>query len=146
MFDQLRALFLNPTAHETPLPKADAQHALGALMVRAAKADNRYDVEEIAFVDRVLAQRHGLDPVAAAQMRAACEKLETEMPQTEDLTDVLNAAISVKEREATVRALWGVVFADGVEHRDEARMLHQIEALLGIPPKRAKALQQDAMP
>jgi uncharacterized tellurite resistance protein B-like protein len=144
MFDQLRALFLNPAAHETPLPEADAHHALGALMVRAAKADNTYLFEEIAFVDRVLAERHGLDPVAAAQMRAACERLEAEMPRTEDLTAILHNAIGAEEMETTLRALWGVVFADGHEHRDEARMLHQIEAFLGIPADRAKALQAEA--
>ena len=146
MFDTLRALFLNPAASQTPLPEADAQHALGALMVRAAKADGTYLFEEVAFVDKVLAARHGLDPVAAAKMRAACERLEAEMPDTEDLAAVLHTAVGEQETEATLRALWGVVFADGHEHYDEARILHQIEELLGIPPERAKALQREAHP
>jgi uncharacterized tellurite resistance protein B-like protein len=146
MFDQLRALFGNPTAYTTPLPEADARHAMGMLMVRAAKADQRYLFAEIKLIDRVLAARHGLNPVEAAQMRAACEKLEAEMPDTEEVARILRDAVGLAEREATLHALWKVVFADGVKRDVEEQVLHQIEAVLGIPPARAKELQEGAAP
>ena len=92
MFDNLLAFLRNPTGYETPLPEADASHAMGALMVRAAKADNAYLFEEIRLIDQVLAQRHGLDPVAAAKFRAGCEKLENEMPDTDEITGILKKA------------------------------------------------------
>jgi len=53
MFDNLLAFLRNPTGYETPLPEADASHAMGALMVRAAKADNAYLFEEIRLIDQV---------------------------------------------------------------------------------------------
>ncbi|MEM7471280.1 MAG: TerB family tellurite resistance protein [Pseudomonadota bacterium] len=142
MFETLRALFKDPSSYTTPLPPSDAQHALGALMVRAAKADDAYLFAEIELVDRILATLHGLNPVEAAQMRAACEKLEAEMPDTEALGEILAQAIEPQERDAMLSALWAVVFADGIEHEAEDRVLHQIEAVLGVPPRRATQLYE----
>ncbi|WP_435310603.1 TerB family tellurite resistance protein [Primorskyibacter sedentarius] len=144
MFENLIAFFRNPTGYQTPLPEADARHAMGALMVRAAKADNAYLFEEISLIDRVLGKRHGLNAVDSAKMRAACEKLEAGMPDTAEMTEILRDAISSDEREATLRALWAVVYADGVKHDEEDLLLHQIENVLGISHERAKALQAEA--
>ena len=38
MLERLTAFFGNPAGYHTPLPEADASHAMGALLVRAAKA------------------------------------------------------------------------------------------------------------
>ena len=144
MFESLLAFLHNPRGYQTPLPEADARHAMGALMVRAAKADNAYLFEEISLIDRVLAKRHGLNAVEAAKMRAACEKLEGGMPDTAEITAILRDAISSDEREATLSALWAVVYADGIKHTEEDLLLHQIEHVLGISPDRAKLLQMEA--
>ncbi len=141
MFEGLLAFLRNPGGYETPLPEADAGHAMGALLVRAAKADNDYLFEEIQLIDKVLGKRHGLDPVEAAKYRASCERLETEMPDTAEIAGIIKDAISKDEREATLRALWAVVYADGIKHSEEDRLLHQIEDVMGIPPDRARELQ-----
>lgn len=147
MFEHLIALFRNhgDSAYTTPLPQADARHAMGALMVRAAKADQTYLFEEINMIDKVLAERNGLNPVEAAKMRAACENLEKEMPATDAIASILKDVISAEEKEATLLALWRVVFADGVKHEQEDLVLHQIEAVLGVPADRAKQLQMQSM-
>ncbi len=144
MLERLTAFFGNPTGYHTPLPEADASHAMGALLVRAAKADHTYLVEEIAMIDKILAKRHAINPVAAAKMRAECELLERKMPDTADIAAILEHAIGTDEKEATLIALWQVVFADGMKHDEEDQLLHQIEAVLGVPPERAKALQAQA--
>ncbi|SEK82600.1 tellurite resistance TerB family protein [Pacificibacter marinus] len=141
MLETLLAFLNKPSGYQTPLPEADARHAMGALMVRAAKADNTYLFEEIQVIDRVLAGRYGLNPIEAAKMRAACQKLESQMPDTSEMTGILKNAISSDEKEATLSALWAVVYADGVNHAEEDALLHQIEDVLGISPERAKELQ-----
>ena len=143
MFDRLLALFQNPGSYETPLPESDARHAMGTLMVRAAMADEAYLFEEIELIDKVLADRNGLNPLEAAKMRAACEKLEEQMPDTEELAGILKTAVGTEEAEETLRALWRVVFADGFKHAEEDRILHQIEVVLGVSPERAKELQDE---
>ncbi len=144
MLERLTAFFGNPTGYHTPLPEADASHAMGALLVRAAKADHTYLVEEIAMIDKILAQRHSINPVAAAKMRAECELLERKIPQTTDIAAILETAIGTTEKEATLLALWQVVYADGIMHAEEDEVLHQIEAVFGVGPERAKELQAQA--
>lgn len=145
MFERLIAFFHNPTTYQTPLPPADAAHVVGALMVQAAKADRAYLFEEVEVIDRVLARRHDLNPVEAAKMRAQCEKLEEAMPDTDELAAVLRDAVGTDEAEAALRALWAVVFADGLEQEEEDDVLHHVEAVLGISPERAKELHDEVM-
>ncbi len=144
MFESILSLFQTEVP-VTPLPEADVPHALGALLVRAAKVDQVYLFEEIEHIDELLAHRYDLNPVEAAKLRAECERLELAMPDTAALAAVLHDAISAQEREATVLALWEVVFADGVEVAAEDALLHQLEALLGVTPDRSKELHDLAM-
>ena len=136
MLERLLSLF-QPGRSVTPLPPVDAQHALGALLVRAAKVDRAYLFEEVEEIDHVLAHMYDLNPVEAAKLRAACEALERAMPDTETLARVLHDAIPLAERESAVRSLWAVVLADGGERPEEGELLHQIERTLGVSPKRA---------
>lgn len=140
MFDRILALF-DRTAHKTELPPADARHALGALLVRAAKADRAYLFQEVEQIDKILARRHGLDPVEAARMRAQCELLDEKLPATDELATILLAAVPLAEREAMVAALWSVVFADQVEHEREDDLLQQVAGLLGVDHQTCRALR-----
>lgn len=144
MFERILSLFSTEPS-VTKLPEADAQHALGALLVRAAKADKAYLFEEIEQIDDVLAHRYNLNPVEAAKLRAECEKLDEAMPDTAALSAVLQDAINMEEREALVGALWSVVFADGIETAQEDDLLHEVEALLGVSPEVSKRLHDAAM-
>ncbi len=145
MFESILALFQRTTPSETKLPPADAKHALGALLIRAAKADHAYLFEEVEQIDDVLAARYNLNPVEAAKLRASCELLEEAMPETGDLAEILHAAIDLAEREATVAAMWSVVFADGIEEEEEDKLLQEVEALLGVSPEVSKRLHDAAM-
>lgn len=145
MFERILSLFKGTAPTRTALPPADVQHALGALLVRAAKADHAYLFEEVEQIDDVLAARYGLNPVEAAKLRASCEKLDEAMPDTAELAGILHAAIDLAEREATVAAMWKVVFADGIEEEEEDKLLHEVEALLGVSPEVSKRLHDEAM-
>ncbi|SHF11071.1 Uncharacterized conserved protein, tellurite resistance protein B (TerB) family [Loktanella atrilutea] len=136
MLERLLSLF-QTERKVTELPEADARHALGALLVRAAKVDRAYLFEEVEEIDNLLSHMYGLNKLEAAKMRAQCEKLEEAMPDTETLARVLHDAIPLAEREAAVRSLWSVVLADGSEQPEEGEFLHQIERTLGVSPKRA---------
>ena len=143
MFERILSLFSSaPT--EKPLPESDVAHALGALMVRAAKADNAYLFEEVEQIDLVLSDLNGFNPVEAAKFRVECERLEEAMPDTTELASVLHDAIPMAEREACVAALWKIVFADGIEHEEEDELLHAVEATLGVSPEVSKRLHDEA--
>jgi len=54
MFEKLIKFFSNPKTYATPMPKADADHVIGALRVRSTKTDHAYLFEGVETVDRVL--------------------------------------------------------------------------------------------
>ena len=141
MFERLLAFF-EAEPSQTELPPADAKFALGALMVRTALADNAYLFKEVAEIDRVLAKMHGLGPVDAAKMRAQCEKLEHDLPETAELASILRRATSEEDREKSIAALWDVVYADGNRHVKELSIVTEIAEHLGVSEARCEAIRQ----
>jgi uncharacterized tellurite resistance protein B-like protein len=115
-----------------PFPDTDARLALTALLVRVAKADAHYAVEEIRRIDRIIATRYGLNPVEAAQLRGRAEDLEHEAPDTVRFTRAIKDAIPFEERLAVIEALWEVVLADGEREEHEMALLRLIAPMLGI--------------
>lgn len=142
MFDKILSLF-GQSAPE-PLPEPDEKLALGALMVRLAKADRQYLFEEVAQIDRLLAMQNDLDPVEAAKMRATCEALEREMPATPELVEMLRLTTSAAAREATALALWRVSLADKITQKEEAALMEIVEQSLGVDAARSAALRHRA--
>ncbi len=118
-----------------PLPEPDARLALGALMVRVAKSDAAYRVEEIARIDRILAAANGLNPVEAARMRADCEKLERAAPGTDAFAALIRDTVAHDGRLDTLRALWQVTLADGVERPEELDVIETTRIALGLTPE-----------
>ncbi|MHC0053246.1 tellurite resistance TerB family protein [Actibacterium sp. D379-3] len=115
-----------------PLSDADARLALGALLVRVAKSDRHYAVEEIRRIDAILTRRYGLSTVEAMKLRARCEKLEQAAPGTQDFAGAVKSAVAYDERSAIVAALWNVVMADGVERPEEAAIFMHACQTLGV--------------
>ena len=126
-------LFKRLTAPDpAPLPDADARIALGALMVRLARTDGSYDLDEIAHIDAVLVQRYGLSEANASALRVQCEIAETEAPDTVRFTRAIKDAVPYEDREAVIEALWSVVLVDGVRDNHEDAMLRMVAPLLGV--------------
>ena len=114
------------------LPELDARLAVGALLVRLAKADADYAFEEIARIDKLLAERQDLSPLEAAKMRATCEKLEAAAPETETFTAMVQEDVSYPERAALYDALWQVSVADRALRPEEEAFLAEAATALGI--------------
>jgi len=141
MFERILSLF-DSSVSKTELPPAEAEYALGALMVRTALIDNSYLFKEVKEIDRVLAKMYGLGPIDAAKMRAQCEKLEHELPKTADLAAILAGATSMEDREQAVAALWDVVYADGNRHVKELSIVSEIAERLGVSEERCEVIRQ----
>ena len=115
-----------------PLPEPDARLALGALMVRVAQSDASYRVEEIQRIDRTLAKANGIGPIDAAKMRATCERLSHAAPDTDRFAALIRETVPHDGRLDTLRALWQVSLADGVERPEEIAMIEAICGALGL--------------
>ena len=130
------------------LPEPDAHLALAALLVRVARTDGLYAAEEVDRIDRVLMAHLGLDPFAAAALRARAEGLEAEAPDTVRFTRALKAATALEDRAALMRALWSVALADGLREAEEDRLMRLVANLLGLSDvenARARQIAERAM-
>lgn len=115
-----------------PLPEPDEKLALGALMVRVAKSDHSYRFEEISSIDRLLTRLFGLNPVEAAKMRATCEKLEREAPETEHFAHVIRETTTFAARLDALEAMWEVLLADGVRRDEEVAVIKAARIAMGL--------------
>lgn len=134
VLDRLTRLFTSqsPQRAPQPLPEADVPHALGALLVRVARSDDHYAVQEISQIDRILARFQGIGPIDAAKLRAECERLEAFAPDTPDFAYLLCESVSYEARLEMVEALWDVVYADGASKQSEEDMMQLTQQHLGI--------------
>lgn len=141
MIDILRRLLSPEPAR---LPEPDARLALAALLVRVARTDGLYAAEEVERIDRVLAHRHGLDPFAAAGLRAEAEALEAHAPDTVRFTQALKAATALEDRSELMSALWSVVLVDGQRDALEDRLMRMVATLLGLTDVESAQARQRA--
>lgn len=115
-----------------PLQDTDARIALGALLVRLARTDGDYAGTEISQIDGVLMRRYGLDQAGAEALRAECEALEAEAPDTVRFTRAIKDAVAHDDRLAVVEAMWAVVLSDGIRDDEEDSLMRMVAPLLGI--------------
>lgn len=137
MFDRLLKSLLAPAPE--PLDITDARLALTALLVRIARSDNDYAPAEVAEIERVLAQRYGLDESGVAALLAEAEALEAEAPDTVRFTRAIKQAVALDDRMAVVEAGWAVVLADGERASEENALMRSVAGLLGISDRESNA-------
>ncbi len=141
MFDRL---FPRRKPEPKTLPQPNAQLALGALLVRVAFADKNYRATEIGQIDRILAKTFGLKHIEAAKLRATCEALERDAPDTPEFARILREEIDYAHRLALGEAMWAVALADGHRHENEEIQLLAIETALGLTDTDIEALRKNA--
>ena len=140
MFSRILGAFAAP--QPDPLPEPDARLALGALLVRVAKSDNIYRFEEISQIDRLLARLNDLNPVEAAKLRATCERLEAEAPDTSLFAAVIRDNVNMDQRLAALEALWRVVLVDGSGSDVELAVVEDVRIALGLDTTSSAAMRQ----
>ena len=143
MFADLLRRLTDPAPER--LPDADARLALGALLVRLARADGHYSPEEARRILRILRTRYALDEAEAEALRADCEVMEAEAPDTVRFTRAIKDAVSYEDREAVIEALWEIALADGQREAEEDALMRMVAPMLGVSdPDSARARQRAA--
>ncbi len=129
---------------EPDLPDPDAELALGALLVRVAKSDRDYQLEEISLIDRILARQFQHSPIEAAKIRATCEKLHAAAPETDTFASLIRSTTGIEMRLATLDALWEVVLADGRQQENELRIVEEARLAMGLTRVQADTARERA--
>ncbi|MCG3267210.1 TerB family tellurite resistance protein [Yoonia sp. I 8.24] len=140
--------FLQRLTAPAPAPQSDsdARLALGALLVRLARADGDYAPEEIAQIDATLAARFGLSDEATKALRLECEAFEAKAPDTVRFTRAIKDAVDLDHRVGVIEAMWAVVMADGERDNAEDSNMRMIASLLGVSDKDSNAARLRVTP
>ena len=120
---------------EAPLTQDESRLAVAALLVIAAHADHQYEEAERGQIERVLAARYGLNPAAAAALRAEGEEAERASLDIYRFTSRVKKHIPYEERAAVIEAMWRVVLADGVREQQEEALMRRVADLIGLDPR-----------
>ena len=135
------------TAPEPALvPDSDARLALGALLVRLARADGDYSTAEADQIDLIMAKRYGLSPFETAKLRSECEALEREAPDTVRFTRAIKDAVAYEDRMAVISAMWEIVLADGERDAQENSLMRMVAPMLGITDQESNAARRAVDP
>ena len=125
-----------------PLDAEDAEIAVAALLIRVARADDRYSVDEQHRIERIMARRRGLDASESTERRVAAEMIEAEAPDTVRLTRCIKQRVPLEDRVDIIGALWEVVYADGRRDADEEAMVRLSAGLLGVADRESAQARQ----
>lgn len=125
-----------------PIPDADARLALGALLVRLARADGDYQQVEIDRIDRILTKRYNLGPAETVKLRTDCETLESEAPDTVRFTRAIKDAVAYEDRVAVISAMWEIVLADGERDAEENSLMRMVAPMLGVTDQDSNAARR----
>lgn len=142
MFRNLLSRLFSDDPAPTVLAADDAGVAIAALLVRLARADNRYTDSERKHIDAVLARRGGLSAANAAERRAAAEMIEAEAPDTVRFTRVIKDRIPLEHRIGVVSAMWEIAYADGVRSPAEDAVIRLTAKLLGVTDRESAVARQ----
>lgn len=142
MFRNLLSRLFHDAPDPSRLSGQDAEVALAALLVRLARADDRYSDDERSRIETILARRRGLTRAEAAECRAAAEMIEAEAPDTVRFTRTIKERIALDERADVLAALWETAYADGRRGADEESLVRLVSGLLGISDRDSALVRQ----
>lgn len=140
----LSRLFSDDDPSSPPLGGEEGELAVAALLIRVARADDRYSATEQGRIEAILARRSGLTHAQAAEQRAAAEMIEAEAPDTVRLTRTIKQRVPLEDRAAVITALWEVALSDGHRAPEEEATVRLAAGLLGVSDVEAARARHQA--
>ncbi|MBV0891602.1 TerB family tellurite resistance protein [Paracoccus sp. Z118] len=145
MFRSLLSRLFSEESEAAPLAANDADMAVAALLVRLARADDRYSDDERTHIDHIIATRHRFDPEAARDYRVAAEMIEAEAPDTVRFTRMIKDRVPLESRISVIAAMWQVAFADGRRSEHEDALIRLAANLLGVTDRESAVARQEVV-
>jgi uncharacterized tellurite resistance protein B-like protein len=130
MFDKLFAKIRSTP--DAPANNTNPMHlALAALLVEAARADDKYEDNEIAIIDKFLMAKFSLDLKAAQALRAKAEEAQANALDIQRFTKIAKE-MSPEDKIAFIEQLWTIVLSDGDRDPYEDTLIRRICGLIYV--------------
>ena len=109
--------------------------AAAALLVEAARLDDRFDAAERATILRLLHERLGVPRDNVATLLAEAEGSVAQSSQLFGFVRMILQHCDAARREEIIEMLWEVVYADGHLDGEEDALLRRLAGLLYVSDK-----------
>jgi uncharacterized tellurite resistance protein B-like protein len=136
------------TARGTPAPprsKDELEMAVAALLIEAARMDDRFEEAERIVIERLLAQRFDLSRDDVDALVGAAEKVISRSAQYFPFTQQICRNMSPQERVQVIEMLWKVAYSDGVLDPHEDMLLRQIAGLIHVTDQERGSARKRAL-
>jgi len=132
-----------------PVPHPDSialrrEIAAAALMVEAARLDQKFDEAERAAITRAVSSHFKLTPEEAAELVAVAEKSERRSYHPWAFIQAVKRGFNLEERKELLQALWEVAYADGALHKFEVHLVNHICQELELSQEACEAARKRA--
>jgi uncharacterized tellurite resistance protein B-like protein len=122
----------------------DLQVAIVALLVQAARLDDRFDASERAAIERILASRFGLDGDGIRSLVETAARRAEDSTQILPFTRMVVEQLAPPERVQVIEMLYEVVLADGTLDPEEDALIRRIAGLIYVPDQERGAARKRA--
>ena len=112
---------------------------IAAILVHVAHADGKLPEAEKARLNRLLAERFGLDQRATRRLVAVAEIHDAETGDLADLVTGLRRVLPRPERARFLASLWELALSDGELHEFEEGLILRCADWLGFSESEARA-------
>ena len=133
MLDRILKLLTHGDAAAASAHLDDLQLAVAALLVEAARMDDRFDPSERGIIENLLSSRFALSAEEARHLLNAAERAVDQSTQLFRFTQMVAQKLSLAERVRIVEMLWEVAYADGVLAPQEDALIRRIAGLVYVP-------------
>lgn len=145
MIDRLFEL-LSGRAKPTLEKSADGlELSVAALLIEAARLDNKFDVGERIVIERLLAKSFSLDSQGVQSLVEEAERMVQYSAQYFPFTQQICKRARTEERLQIIEMLWKVVYSDGTLDAQEDALIRQVAGLIHVPDRERGAARKRAL-
>ena len=137
--------FLTGRAERISEDRVDLELSVAALLIEAARMDEKFDAGERVIIERLLARSFSLDPRSVQSLIEKAERVVQRSAQYFPFTQQICRHASADARLQIIEMLWKVVYADGTLDPHEDALIRQIAGLIQVSDRERGAARKRAL-
>ena len=132
MIDRLLDLLTGRAEQALEKRVNDLELSVAALLVEAARMDDRFDAGERTIIEHLLARSFDLDAGSVHSLIEQAERVVQQSAQYFPFTQQICRRASAEERVQIIEMLWKVAYSDGALDPHEDALIRQIAGLIQV--------------
>jgi uncharacterized tellurite resistance protein B-like protein len=126
-------------------PVKDLELSVAALLIEAARMDDKFDAGERAIIEHLLARSFNLDHGRVQSLIEKAERVVRRSAQYFPFTRQICRHASPEVRLQIIEMLWKVAYSDGTLDPHEDALIRQIAGLIQVPDRERGAARKRAL-